>query len=153
MKLKTILSAMIFGGLLLVLLPLLFISANIYLGFPVIKDLQLLGVILILSGFLLVGYCISLFFRIGQGTPVPAEPPKKLVIRGIYKYSRNPIYIAWFVVLVGEFLTLGYVLQLVYAIITLIFFNFLVIYVEEPKLKSRFGKEYLEYIKTVPRWL
>ena len=94
-----------------------------------------------------------LFFSLGKGTPVPVEPPKKLVIKGLYKYTRNPIYIAYFLIFLGEFLLFGHILLFLYLLLAVIFFHTLVIYHEEPILKKRFGKSYHKYMEKVPRWI
>ncbi|VVA44202.1 conserved hypothetical protein [Candidatus Roizmanbacteria bacterium] len=108
--------------------------------------------------FLFIGaglflYCSRLFLIFGKGTPVPVEPPKKLVVSGLYKYTRNPIYIGYFMILQGEFLFFGEFLLLIYFFLAIIGINIYVIFHEEPILKKRFGKSYQEYFKKIPRWL
>jgi len=94
-----------------------------------------------------------MFIKIGGGTPAPIEPPKELVIKGIYRFTRNPIYIGYFLILLGEFFIFGYLLLLFYFIAMLVFMQIYVVYIEEPKLKKRFGEAYKDYMKNVPRWL
>jgi protein-S-isoprenylcysteine O-methyltransferase Ste14 len=93
-----------------------------------------------------------LFLNIGKGTPFPNLPPKKLVVKGIYNYTRNPIFISYVVIFLSLFLILGHFLLLVYFILSIPFVHVHVIFIEEPPLRKRFGKSYLEYTKKVPRW-
>jgi len=82
----------------------------------------------------------------------PIEPPKELVAEGIYRFTRNPIYIGYISAIVGEFLIFGHFLLLLYALGAIFFVHFYVVCVEEPSLKKRFGEQYVIYMKTVPRW-
>jgi protein-S-isoprenylcysteine O-methyltransferase Ste14 len=111
------------------------------------------GLIVILTGLTVMAITISSFIRIGKGTLAPWSPTKKLVVKGLYKYVRNPMILGVFTVLLGEALSLWSQNILIWAgaffIINTIYF---IIY-EEPDLEKRFGDEYREYKKQVPRWL
>ena len=111
------------------------------------------GSITILLGLTIMAFTISSFIRIGKGTLAPWSPPKKLVIKGLYRYVRNPMILGVLTVLLGETLALWSDNILVWAgeffIINIIYF---IIY-EEPGLKKRFGDEYLEYKKHVSMWI
>ena len=111
------------------------------------------GLIIILAGLTIMAITISSFIRIGKGTLAPWSPPKKLVINGPYRYVRNPMILGVITVLLGEALCAWSEKILVWAgeffIINVIYF---IIY-EEPSLEKRFGDEYREYKKHVPRWL
>lgn len=110
------------------------------------------GPLSIVAGSGLVLYCNGLFSRIGQGSIVPIDPARRLVVAGPYRYSRNPVYVGYLAVLVGIFLLSGDMLLLLYAVA---FFFYLRLFVrrEEPDLLERFGDEYRQYLLTVPRWL
>lgn len=112
-----------------------------------------LGLILILSGLIVMGYTISSFIRIGKGTLAPWSPTKNFVITGLYRYMRNPMILGVLTVLVGEALSIRSKNILIWAgaffIINTIYF---IIY-EEPDLEKKFGGEYHEYKKNVSRWL
>ncbi len=155
MKLSSAIFATLTGLSLLAIFPFLAALLNIYLGLPVVHSqiLKHAGFVLLASGILGVAYCAALFSRFGKGTPIPVAPPKKLVIAGIYKYTRNPIYIAYAMIFLSEFLILGYSLLLAYFFISLLLLQLHVVYVEEPALKKRFGKSYAKYLKEVPRWI
>src|SRR3989339_1145564 len=155
MKLTSILLAIFVGLIFFVLFPYLFILLNDYFSLPVFANdtAMVMGGILGLLGLGLVAYCSGLFLIVGKGTPAPIEPPKKLVVSGLYKYTRNPIYIGYFMILLGEFLFFGHFLLLIYFFLAIIGINMYVIFHEEPILKKRFGKNYEEYLEKIPRWL
>lgn len=155
MKITSILLGVLVGIVFFILLPYFFVQLNSYFLLPVYSNylLKILGTIFILFGASLFIYCSRLFLILGKGTPAPVEPPKKLVMEDLYRYSRNPIYIGYFMILLGEFLFFGQLLLLVYFFLSLIGINYYVKYYEEPILKKRFGKNYKEYLKKIPRWL
>jgi len=98
-------------------------------------------------------HCSGLFARVGRGTPVPAEPPKRLVTNGLFRYSRNPIYVAYAAVLLGEFLWFGHVALLAYLGLYILAAQAIIVWWEEPVLRRRFGDDYLRYTGEVRRWL
>jgi len=111
------------------------------------------GLILILAGLNVMVVTISSFIRIGKGTLAPWSPTRKLVIRGLYQYVRNPMILGVLTILLGESLCFWSKSILTWAgsffIINTIYF---IIY-EEPDLEERFGKEYTEYKRHVSRWI
>lgn len=140
----------------LIVMPLLlnYVGSLFNLSCPVINFVnRRFGTVLIFFGAVIIAYCARLFFIFGKGTPVPTDPPKKLVVAGLYKYSRNPMYIGMYLVILGELFLSGSFLILTYLLFIAIVFHFYVVKVEEPKLKKRFGKQYEEYLKRVPRWI
>lgn len=114
---------------------------------------RVLGVALFLGGLGLVLYCSRLFARRGRGTPIPIDPPRQLVLAGIYRWTRNPMYIGQVGILLGYFLYFGEIMLLVHALIWALLVHGFVVYVEEPGLRRRFGDAYLDYTRRVPRWL
>lgn len=155
MKPLSVFLAFIFGLFILLVFPYLFIKLNLYLSLPVltVSLLKILGAFFILIGFTFHLYCIRLFRLFGKGTPVPIEPPKKLVVRGIYKYTRNPMYVCLSLDLFGYFLLFGHISLLLYLLIAWLSFHLFIIFYEEPILKIKFGKDYIDYCKNTPRWL
>lgn len=105
------------------------------------------------TGSLIILSCFRDFVVKGRGTPVPADPPKELVVTGFYRYIRNPIYVGALLIFLGHFLWFGKWALLMYAVISLIGVHLFVVYYEEPKLKKRFGRAYEEYLQQVPRWI
>lgn len=135
--------------------PSQFIAMNADLGWPVWRTgpTRVLGVGMIASGVGVMLYCMGLFARVGRGTPIPAAPPENLVISGLYRYSRNPIYVADVAIWLGIFLLEGHAALLLYAVIATLLVEGVILLWEEPDLKRRFGSEYEAYCEKVPRWL
>ncbi len=112
------------------------------------------GGVLIAAGFALYFACAFWGFALrGRGTPLPMDPPKKLVVEGPYRIVRNPMYWSVAFVMLGEaavFHSLALV-ELVAAFAVGV--NVFVLLYEEPALRRKFGEEYEAYSKRVPRWL
>jgi protein-S-isoprenylcysteine O-methyltransferase Ste14 len=89
----------------------------------------------------------------GLGTPAPVLPPKHLVVKGLYRFVRNPMYVAVLATIAGQALLFGNLRLLVYCGIVWILFHLFVTGYEEPKLRKTFGREYETYCANVPRWL
>ena len=106
-----------------------------------------------LSGVSILLWCFWDFIVKGRGTPAPIDPPKDLVVSGLYNYVRNPMYVGVLWVIIGHFLWFGFWNLLIYAAIVFIAFNAFVTFYEEPNLKQRFGTTYEDYLQRVPRWL
>lgn len=155
MKLITFLIAFLYGFFVLILFPLLFNQLNSYFSLPVysLLFLKAIGVVTIIFGLMIWLHCISLFYFVGKGIPVPTSPPKKLVVKGVYKYSRNPMYVSVLFILLGYFFISGSFLLLLYLVLAVVFFSLFISLYEEPILKKKFGKSYSEYCKRTPRWL
>ena len=96
---------------------------------------------------------ILLKLRTESDEVVHVEPPQRLVITGLYRYSRNPIYVAHVGVLLGLFLHRGEAALLLYTCIYAGIIHAGVVWHEEPELELRFGSEYERYRRSVPRWL
>jgi protein-S-isoprenylcysteine O-methyltransferase Ste14 len=115
--------------------------------------LRVAGAVLIGCG---VGFVLHAFARFvieGRGTPAPVAPPERLVIGGIYRYVRNPMYLAVCSLIVGQALLLGRPVLLAYAAgVGAMFFCFVRLY-EEPRLRSQFGDSYEAYRRAVPPWV
>jgi len=89
----------------------------------------------------------------GKGTPAPIDMPKVLVVRGLYRYTRNPMYISVLCVLLGESLLFWSVELLRYAAGVAVMFYIWVLIQEEPTLRRKMGPAYEQYCKDVPRWI
>ena len=104
-------------------------------------------------GLTLTVWTGSLFIKFGRGTPAPWDPPKRLVVRGPYRYVRNPMITGGLLILLSEaifFQSLPIALwMMLFLIANGLYFHF----VEEEGLKQRFGNEYLDYKAHVPRWI
>jgi protein-S-isoprenylcysteine O-methyltransferase Ste14 len=103
------------------------------------------------GGFLL--HAFARFVIEGIGTPAPVAPTERLVIGGVYRHVRNPMYLAVGAMIVGQALLFGEPALLGYAaVFAAIVFSFVRLY-EEPALTERFGESYDEYRRAVPGWL
>jgi protein-S-isoprenylcysteine O-methyltransferase Ste14 len=89
----------------------------------------------------------------GRGTPAPIAPPEHLVVRGVFKYVRNPGYVAVLSLVVGQALLFGSAWLLAYAAALGLGFHLFVVFYEEPTLRAQFGEEYEAYCRRVPRWM
>jgi protein-S-isoprenylcysteine O-methyltransferase Ste14 len=105
------------------------------------------------AGAALLGICIWEFASRGRGTLAPVDPPRALVVRGPYRYVRNPMYVAVTMILLGEALLLRSRGLLLYWSVFFLAANLFVIGYEEPALRRRFGEDYAEYMRRVRRWL
>lgn len=112
-----------------------------------------IGGVLIFSALGIAAYCSRLFTRLGKGTPVPIEPPRHLVVAGLYRYTRNPMYVAHVGVLLGLFFVRGELALVLYTLLYAGLIHAWVVWHEEPRLADRFGDEYHRYTQEVPRWI
>ena len=115
--------------------------------------LRTAGLVPLVFGVLLYLRCAWDFAVGGLGTPAPIDPPKTLVVRGPYRWTRNPIYVAVTSVIVGECLLTGSTSLWQYALAVFAGFNLFVMLYEEPVLREKFGDQYRQYCARVPRWI
>jgi protein-S-isoprenylcysteine O-methyltransferase Ste14 len=115
--------------------------------------LDVLGVALAAGGILLLAACIFEFARSGRGTLSPVDPPRHLVVRGLYRYVRNPMYLAVTIILLGEASVIRSLDLVIYWTAFFAAANLFVIGYEEPYLRSRFGVSYETYTNQVGRWI
>jgi protein-S-isoprenylcysteine O-methyltransferase Ste14 len=97
--------------------------------------------------------CLDTFSRHGRGTPLPADAPRHLVTKGLFRRMRNPIMAAEILVIWAVALFLASLGATLYAIAISVLAHVMVVRVEEPELHERFGESYAEYCRNVPRWL
>jgi protein-S-isoprenylcysteine O-methyltransferase Ste14 len=115
--------------------------------------IHLLGLLCIGLGVGLLVACIWEFARSGRGTLAPVDPPSQLVVRGLYRYVRNPMYLSVTTIVLGELLLTQSRGLLTYWAIWFAAVNLFVIGYEEPTLRRQFGASYERYSQTVPRWI
>lgn len=115
---------------------------------------QRLGAALLFAiGGAIYAWCVWDFASFGRGTPAPIDAPKRLVVRGLYRVVRNPMYLGVLTIILAWAVWFGSPGVLLYAGgVWLMFQSFTVIY-EEPHLRSEFGSEYDAYCRRVGRWL
>ena len=151
--LKTLIFTVIVPGTVTVLVPYLLLSSRNAPPPLQIGPLRYLGVPVLLIGVAIYFWCAWDFTFAGRGTPLPLDPPKELVVRGLYRYVRNPMYVGIVSLLLGEALLFQSRWLLEYAVAAFIFYHFLIILYEEPTLRRKFGEPYKGYCETVPRWI
>ena len=113
----------------------------------------LLGVPLVVAGFLMWLWTVRLFARIGKGTLAPWDPTTQLVVEGPYAHVRNPMIAGVLAALVGEALVFGSTAIAIWAVIFAAVNHVFFLVYEEPAVERRFGEEYRVYKQNVPRWL
>jgi protein-S-isoprenylcysteine O-methyltransferase Ste14 len=114
---------------------------------------QIAGMILGAAGAALALWCLLAFVVIGRGTPMPLDPPRRLVIRGPYRFVRNPMYIGAGLALIGAVLYFGSRQLAMYGAMLLVITHLFVIFYEERALAEKFGPDYEAYRRHVGRWL
>lgn len=141
-------------GLVAGLIPLWILDFKISSVFESNWSLQnYIGTLIFLIGLILLLWCIIDFAVKGQGTLSPADPTKKLVMTGLYHFSRNPMYVGVTLILLGEALFFNSLSLGGYLIIIFLAFNLFIIKKEEPRLRKDFGDEYIRYSQKVRRWI
>jgi len=111
------------------------------------------GILGIAAGVVLLGACVWEFARTGRGTLSPVDPPRVLVVRGLYRYVRNPMYLSVTLIVLGEVLLTGSRALLGYWSVWFVAVNLFVIGFEEPTLRRQFGGTYRQYAEVVGRWI
>ena len=150
-SLKTILFMGFSHGLVTVYLPLKIGAAGPALFEP--GPLRWLALPLWLIGGGAIIWCSRALVRTGRGTPLLADPPRELVILGLYRFVRNPIYLGALVFVSGTLLWFPAPILLAYLVLMLLAFHFLIVVFEEPMLRATFGAQYEAYARAVPRWI
>lgn len=152
LALRSILWTLLLPGLFAGYVPWRFFGlARVHLSFH--NHVQWLGLLAVGLGAALLVTCIWEFARSGRGTLSPVDPPRELVVRGLYRYVRNPMYLSVTVIVLGEVLLTGSRPLLAYWAIWFVAVNLFVIGYEEPNLRGRFGESYEKYTREVGRWL
>jgi protein-S-isoprenylcysteine O-methyltransferase Ste14 len=120
---------------------------------PAISGGSAAGWLLIAAGTALYFACAFWGFAVrGKGTPLPLDPPKRLVVEGPYRVVRNPMYWSVAFVILGEAAVFRSMTLLELGILFLVGANLLVLFFEEPALRRKFAAEYEEYCRQVPRF-
>lgn len=145
---KNLAFTIIVPGTVAVYIPLFLFSDSTWASGP------LFGVGIILGGLgsVLYGWCVWDFATRGFGTPAPIAAPKKLVSHGLYRYSRNPMYVAVVFVILGWASAYASMNLLLYAAGIGLAFHLRVVIHEEPHLLNSFGEEYEDYRSRTNRW-
>jgi protein-S-isoprenylcysteine O-methyltransferase Ste14 len=110
------------------------------------------GGLLLLVGASIYLWCAWDFAVKGLGTPAPIDAPKNLVVQGIYRYTRNPMYVGVAAMIAGQAIYRGSIAIALYLCVVITLFNLFVLFYEEPTLRRQFGEQYSNYCRAVPRW-
>jgi protein-S-isoprenylcysteine O-methyltransferase Ste14 len=115
--------------------------------------LQIAGVALLAVGIGALVHTVIRYVVEGLGTPFPGAPTKNLVVGGLYRYVRNPMYLAVIAIILGQAAILGSASLLVYAAVIWVIVASFVHFYEEPTLSSQYGEQYAAYRRAVRGWL
>lgn len=140
-------------GLVVGVFPWLITGWVVQTPLPFWGPVRVLGMILIVAGLIVLIRAFIRFAVEGFGTPMPAAAPNRLVVRGEYRYVRNPMYVAMLGIVLGQTLLFGQFGLLIYAVVVWLIPAAYVRWWEEPVLVRRFGRDYERYRRAVPAWL
>ncbi|MEM7186521.1 MAG: isoprenylcysteine carboxylmethyltransferase family protein [Bacteroidota bacterium] len=117
------------------------------------KVTTIAGALLFLVGLVIMIACIRSFALQGKGTISPIDPTRELVSSGLYRFSRNPMYVGVMLQLIGLALYFGSNRLWLYLLLVFLAFNLFIVLIEEPRLRRDFGESYIRYCEKVGRWL
>jgi protein-S-isoprenylcysteine O-methyltransferase Ste14 len=153
LALRSLFFTIVVPGTVTVLLPYLIVSRRGTSPVPPWTALHIAGLVLMVVGAAILLRCIWDFAAKGRGTLAPIDPPKQLVVQGLYRYVRNPMYLGVWVLLMGETVFFRSIALLQYTVGWFIIVHLFVVLYEEPALRHRFGESYERYRRSVHRWL
>jgi protein-S-isoprenylcysteine O-methyltransferase Ste14 len=112
----------------------------------------ILGVPILIIGITITIICLYEFVIYGKGTLAHFDPPEKFVAIGPYKYVRNPMYLGVLLIFIGYALFVHSISVLFLSLALFLLAHIIVVFIEEPGLKEKFGNDYMNYTKAVNRW-
>jgi len=146
--LRALISFLILPGTFAGLIPVWIVSSDRDRG-----EGFFIGAVPLAFGAVILLWCVRDFYVSGKGTLAPWDPPKRLVIVGLYRFTRNPMYVGISLFLVGWSLLAGSLRLAGYTVILAIGFHLRVVLYEEPRLTKLFGEEWTRYKTAVSRWI
>ncbi len=149
---RAITYAALFIGLVLIYVPARLTSWTGIVRPVSIGVQQVTGMVIGTIGAVVALWCVFSFATIGRGTPAPFDPPRRLVIRGPYRFVRNPMYIGAGLALAGAALFYASLPILGYTVLFFLVAHLFVVWYEEPTLRRTFGGGYEAYCDGVRRW-
>ncbi len=114
---------------------------------------RLIGLVPIVLGMVTMAGFIWGWILSAAGSPLPLDLPKELIVRGSYRFVRNPMYVCFFLIAFGEVFLFKSSALLLYVLSLFLILHMFVVFVEEPMLKHKFGESYEQYCKSVRRWI
>ena len=145
--LKALFAFLVLPGVVAFAIPLLLLAP------PLPAPFSTSGAAIVAAGIVLLLWCVGEFYVNGKGTLAPWSPPRHLVTTGLYRFSRNPMYVGVLVILAGWAAGFRSLALAIYAVIVAIAFHLRVLQHEEPWLERTFGGAWQRYRAAVPRWL
>ena len=146
---RALLAFLALPGIVAIALPCWFATSELRSG----HAFHAVGMLPLLAGLGLLLWCVREFYVAGKGTLAPWSPPKHLVASGPYRFSRNPMYVAVSLMLIGWASSFASGRLALYAVIVAVAFHLRVVLGEEPWLARTHGSAWDEYRARVPRWL
>ena len=148
MFVRALVAFLVLPGMVAFALPFLWLRSSAHLH--LVYTLGLAPLAIGIAGLL---WCVRDFYVSGKGTLAPWAPPQRLVVVGLYRYSRNPMYVSVALILLGWAVSFGSGDLLAYALLVVLAFHLRVVLAEEPYLARTHGEAWREYAARVPRWL
>lgn len=152
LALRSVLWAILLPGLFAGYVPWRYFGLR-HVRVDLLDPAHLVGVFAMGVGTVLLAACIFEFARTGRGTLSPVDPPRHLVVRGLYRYVRNPMYLSVTLIVLGEVLLTRSSALAWYWVLWFAAVNLFVVGYEEPTLRREFGDSYDEYTRHVGRWI
>jgi len=149
---RSILFVFLIPGTVAGYIPFLILQSSVNQFRPGMSISGSLAAGLIVLGASVLLRCVWDFFTAGRGTLAPFDPPRYLVVRGLYRFTRNPMYNGVMLLLMGEAWLFRSIALWKYAALVFVLFNAMVMAYEEPTLESQFGESFRMYKRAVPRW-
>lgn len=140
-------------GIVAALIPFLILKVDPPQPYISFEIYHFFGGLFFLIGLFVMLKCINRFASEGKGTLSPADPTQELVLGGLYRYSRNPMYVGVLFILLGEAFVFRQISLIAYTLIVFAGFDLFIKLIEEPRLKKDFGEKYEVYCEKVRRWI
>jgi protein-S-isoprenylcysteine O-methyltransferase Ste14 len=153
LALRSLFFTLVVPGTVVVLIPYLIASPEGARLQGPWTPLQVVSLVIMVVGAAILVRCIWDFAAKGRGTLAPIDPPKQLVVQGLFRYVRNPMYLGVLVLLLGQTAFFESLALLRYTGIWFAVVHLVVVLYEEPSLRRRFGAPYERYCRSVHRWL
>jgi len=153
LTLKASLATILVPGVACFLIPYLILERLQIPLAPPQDILQFLAIFAGGFGLFMVIWVSTVFVHRGKGTPIPIEPPTRLVIAGFFRYLRNPMYFGAVLIVLAEAVYFRSAWLALYAAVLWGTLHSALVVWEEPQLKRRYGADYEQYLQEVPRWI
>lgn len=147
MFIRALIAFLILPGIVAFVIPIAWLLYSDHTGID-----QPLGLVVLAMGIIGLLWCVRDFYVSGKGTLAPWAPPQNLVTVGLYRYSRNPMYVSVVLILLGWAVSFGSLALFIYTLLVVAAFHIRVIRGEEPWLARTYGSEWERYSNQVPRW-